>query len=392
MRVSFGFWAAVLGGLVACAERKEPSATLDAQVPAPASAAAVPAPPADAAPPAAAEEKKSDRVVVLVGGDVNLGRGAGARIIADPKYAPFREIAPLLASADLRIVNLESQLSEQQGETQHPNNHLVFTGPPGGADVLAQAGIQLVSLANNHAWDYGKDAFFQTIANLERAKVRYAGATREPGRMYEPTLLTIKGFRIAVFAVTDIWNQGPIQEHVARNHVAWAAFKLLEAPLKKARKENDLVLVSYHGGGEYMDVPMQWTRSFVAQVMGAGVDAFFGHHPHVPLGVGWHAGRPAFYSLGNLVFAMHRDYPWTGTSFMARVTFFADGRREVEACPYSILGHIPTPFGGKTRVPRERAFERHLELLSAATGGTEAGPPGELSCMPISPKKPGSAR
>lgn len=383
MRKGFGALVLLIAGLAGCAERVEPLGSTDAEVsPPPAVADAAP-PPAE---PEAEKEKKSERLVVLFGGDVNLGRGAGQHILRDAKYDPFHAIAPLLASADLRMVNLESQLSEQNGQTQHPVNHLVFTGPPGGADVLGRAGIQLVSLANNHAWDYGKNAFLQTIDNLERAKVRYAGASREPNRMYEPTVLSIKGWSVAVFAVTEIWNQGPIQQHEGKNHVAWAAYKHLQKPLEKAKKEHDLVLVSYHGGGEYQDFPMQWTRSFVSQVMGAGVDAFFGHHPHVPHGVAWHGERPAFYSLGNLVFAMHSDYPWTGTSFMAKVTFFADGRREVEACPYHILGHTPMLFEGKAQPARERAVAAHVGQLSLGMGGTNVGAPGAFSCMPLTPK------
>jgi poly-gamma-glutamate synthesis protein (capsule biosynthesis protein) len=396
MRSHFGLLGVLLGGFVACQEsptgdhaarRAQPTASASASAPAPNAKSSTPA--LDAAPTPTA---KADRLVVLVGGDVSLGRGAGQQILKDPKYDPFRSIAPLMRSADIRIVNLESQLSDQKGQTQHPNNHLVFTGPPAGAEVLSRAGIELVSLANNHAWDYGKGAFFETLDNLERAGVRYAGASRERSRIYEPTVISAKGFSVAVFGVTDIWNQGPIQEHEGRHHVAWAAFKLLEAPLAKARKEHDLVLVLYHGGGEYLDVPMQWTRSFVSQVMAAGVDAFFGHHPHVPHGVAWHAGKPAFYSLGNLVFAMHSDYPWTGTSFMARVTFHSDGRLEAEACPYHVLGHLPMPFEGKTRLAREGAFRAHLQRLSAATGGAEVGDPGELSCMKLAPRTKKQAR
>ncbi len=116
-------------------------------------------------------EARAEKLTVLFGGDVNLGRGAGQKILKDPKYDPFAEIAPLLSTADFRAVNLESQLSDQNGETQSPNHHLIFTGPPGGADVLAAAHIDLVSLANNHAWDYGKKALFETFTNLERAGV-----------------------------------------------------------------------------------------------------------------------------------------------------------------------------------------------------------------------------
>jgi poly-gamma-glutamate capsule biosynthesis protein CapA/YwtB (metallophosphatase superfamily) len=337
-------------------------------------------------------EAKAEHLVVLFGGDVNLGRGAGQKIIADPSYDPFVHIRPLLATADLRMANLESQLSEQGGETQSARNHLVFTGPPGGAGVLSRAGFQAVSFANNHAWDYGKSGFLQTLDALDGAGVAHVGASREVGRAYEPVILNVKGWKVAVFAVTHIWNQGPIQDHEGRHYVAWAAYDRLQKQVKKARLENDLVLVSYHGGGEYMDVPMQWTREFVRAAMAGGVDAFFGHHPHVPLGVGWQKDKPIFYSLGNLVFAMHSDYPWTGTSFMARVTFHADGRLEAEACPYHILGHQPMPFEGKTKEARERAFVQHLGLVSVATGGTRIGEPGEGSCVALSPPQPKGKR
>jgi poly-gamma-glutamate synthesis protein (capsule biosynthesis protein) len=200
-------------------------------------------------------------------------------------------------------------------------------------------------------------------------------------------VLEVAGWSIAVFSVTQIWNQNSFQNHEGRFYVAWAAYDHLDKPLREARKKYDLVFLNYHGGGEYVDVPMQWTREFLRAVMNAGVDAVIGHHPHVPHGVGWHEGRPIFYSLGNLVFAMHSDYPWTGTSFMARLTFNRDGRREFEACPYHILGHVPMPFTGKTKEPRERAFASHLKLVSVTTGGTEVGPPNALGCMPLTPKK-----
>jgi poly-gamma-glutamate capsule biosynthesis protein CapA/YwtB (metallophosphatase superfamily) len=199
------------------------------------------------------------------------------------------------------------------------------------------------------------------------------------------------GWSVALFAVTHIWNQGPIQTHPGRNYVAWAAFDKLRDGLRKARREHDLVLVSYHGGSEYVDVPMNWTRDFVRAVMNAGADAVLGHHPHVPHGVGWSGDRPIFYSLGNLVFAMHSDHPWTGTSFFARLTFSRDRTLLVEACPYHILGHIPMLFEGKTKAARERAFSHHLRRISVAVGGTRIGEPGAHSCLPLEPPEQRSA-
>jgi poly-gamma-glutamate capsule biosynthesis protein CapA/YwtB (metallophosphatase superfamily) len=104
----------------------------------------------------------------------------------------------------------------------------------------------------------------------------------------------------------------------------------------------------------------------------------------VPHGVGWYDGRPAFYSLGNLVFPMHKDYPWTGTGFVARLTFTSRGRLSVEACPYRILGHTPMPFEDKDRAAQNRRFVRHLSHVSITVGGTTIGEPGPDGCMPLS--------
>jgi len=334
------------------------------------------------------------RLVVIAGGDVSLARDLGQEILRDPgAVRPFAALEPLLRAADLRLVNLESQLSDQGGETQSPHNRLVFSGPPAGAQVLAAAGIDAVSLANNHDWDYGKRALFSTLEHLDRAGVAAVGASREPERMYEPLVLRRGDWSIALFAVTQIWNQGEFAAHEGRFHVAWARFDRLAKHLEAARREHDVVLVSYHGGAEYLEMPMGFTKEYVDAVMRWGADAVLGHHPHVPQGVGWHRGRPVFYSLGNLVFGTHRDHEWTGMGLLARLTFERpEGcedrscqRMDVEACPYRILGTSPEPFAGPGRAALDRSFRDYLARVSRYVGGTTLGPTGEDGCFPLTP-------
>ena len=334
----------------------------------------------------ASDGSVGDELVVVLGGDVNLGRGIGRRILRGDQPRPFAGLEPILSTADLVFVNLESQLSDQRGETQSSWSPLVFTGPPGGADLLADAGIHAVSLANNHVWDYGKQAFFQTLTHLERAGVAYVGASREPDQMYEPVVLRKKGFSVALFAVTEIWNQGAFRGHAGEHHVAWADYDQLEGRLRAARQAHDVVLLGYHGGGEYMEAPLPALQKFAERVMQTGLDALAGHHPHVPQGIGWHAGHPIFYSLGNLIFHMHKDFPWTGTSFLARLTFGHDRSLRVEACPYHIVANEPLLFEGPGREVRERMIRRHLAVLSYALGGISVGEPVEHSCMSLSPR------
>lgn len=382
--------AAILVGLsgLGCNGHDDDS---DHQVAPPAKPAATPPPPAQKPPPSPEPEGPPEVVepdtdlVILAGGDVSLAREHGQDILRDPDYDPFAEVAPLLKTADVRFVNLESQLSDQNGVTQSPNNRLIFSGPPQGARVLARAGIDIVSLANNHAWDYGRKALLETIANLQEQEVLFAGASKKPHRMYKPTVIKRKGRSIAWFAVTHIWNQGEFLKHEGQHYVAWARFDKLRWELVRARRKHDIVIVSYHGGGEYLDLPMPYTRRFMKQIMSTGVDAIIGHHPHVPQGVQWFEGRPVFYSLGNLVFGAHKDKPWTGLSFFARLRFDESGLAAVEACPYEIRVDTPYLLDDKRSTYLEHKVAKHIEFTSVGVGGTHVGPAGEYGCMPLTP-------
>jgi poly-gamma-glutamate synthesis protein (capsule biosynthesis protein) len=330
--------------------------------------------------------EKAQRLVVVAGGDVNFGRECGQAILTNPSYDPFQFVEPLFRDADLTFVNLESQLSDQKGETQSPTNRLIFTGPPGGADVLARAGIDVVSTANNHAWDYGRSALFETIDNLARTGVANVGTGKTFDAAYAPAVLRARGYSVAIFAVTHVWNQGDFSEHDGRHHVAWARLNLLRNALKQAKKQHDLVLFSYHGGAEYIDAPPDRNRRFIESVMATGfVDAVIGHHPHVPQGVGWYAKRPAFYSLGNFVFAGHDWAPRTKVGYLARLELDENRSLVVKACPYSIEGHLPKPVGPKD--PRSGELRSYLRLISTSVGGTRIGEPDDRGCWDLSPPR-----
>ncbi|HWZ88260.1 MAG TPA: CapA family protein [Polyangiaceae bacterium] len=327
--------------------------------------------------------------MLAAGGDVNLGRSCGQRLLVDSDYDPFHGIAELWADADLRFVNLESGLSEQHGETQSPRHRLVFTGPPSGADALLRAGIGIASTANNHAWDYARRGLFETLTNLERVGVAHVGTGRDDDEAYRPAVLHINGFTVAFFAVTQIWNLGVFAEEAARHHVAWADASRLRAALIRARAESDIVVLSYHGGEEYLDAPLAKTRDFVSEVMSLGVDVVIGHHPHVPQGVAWYGTRPVFYSLGNLVFDGRNELPWTRLSFIVKLRFRRGAPVEVAACPYLIDGFEPAtlPDGDE----RERAFEHHMLATSAAVGGTRLGKRDALGCVELTSPGPAAA-
>jgi len=343
--------------------------------------------PAPALPKSGDTAPLRQRLVVVAGGDVSFGREAGQSALADSGYRPFRGIEPLWADADVRIVNLESQLTDQGGETQSPHHRLIFAGPPVGAEILRESGIHAVSTANNHAWDYGRAALLETLLHLGRSGVRYAGTGATLDDAERPVELEVKGYRIALFSVTQIWNYGELAKHPGRAHVAWADAKRVSERLRAARDTHDLVFVGYHGGSEYVNAPGAMAKRFVDRAMDAGPDALFGHHPHVVQGVRWFGERPAFHSLGNLVFGSRRGYPWTRYGMLARLIFEEDGTRRVSLCPYRIeIGsHEPHVLDGRYGAYDRARFHRHFQRINAELGGGAISEPDAFGCFAVEP-------
>lgn len=348
---------------------------------------AVPASPAPAPkltpPPEAAP---AETFTIIAGGDVSFGRKTGQRLLRDASFDPFQGVAAIFSTGDLRFVNLESTLSDQNGETEHPTRPLTFTGPPSGARALARAGIELVSVANNHAWDYGKRAYFETLTHLERAGVGYVGGSREPVSDIPARVTSVRGWSTAWLAVTDIWNTGEATARAAAPHVAFARVEQVARTVASARARHDLVLVSYHGGAEYSEHIAREQREFARAVMRAGADAVIGHHPHVPQGVEWLDGRPALYSLGNLVFNQHRDHAWTGRGFLARLRFTKGKPVRVELCPYYIAETGPIAVSS-AEADESELYRRHLKRIAAYAGFSEVGAPGDHGCLPVAPRE-----
>lgn len=366
--------------------------------PPPAVAAAPVAPTADPVAPAAdpvalaaapiePATEPADAITLIAGGDVCLGKALGQELLRNPAHDPFAPVAALLASADVRFINLENQLSDQGGETQHSRQPLVFTGPPVGADVLARAGITVVSLANNHMWDYGKSAFFETLGHLERVGVAYAGAGRTRLQAYAPAVVEHRGFRVAVLAVTGIWNQGSLWKHPAREFVAAAEQHGVAAAVRAARKQPDVdaVVVSYHGGTEYLDTPLPQARAIAAAAIDAGADAFLGHHPHVMQGIELRRGRPIFYSLGNFIMKVKRTGPAVELAMLARLRLRRGEPPLAEICPVRSEGLGTVPLAADPRrAETEAAFAARMRHVSAFVKGEPAiGPFAADGCAPL---------
>jgi poly-gamma-glutamate synthesis protein (capsule biosynthesis protein) len=248
-----------------------------------------------------------DRLVeVLAVGDVMTGRG----LAGTPDL--FGHVADVLRSADLTIGNLEGAIAE--GPTV--GGPLTLLLPPETPALLAEAGFDLLGLANNHALDAGPTGLSET-----RRRLRAAGL--EPVETGRPIVRRIDGLTVAILA----WNDLGSPDHEA----------LLEA-VRQARAAADVVLVLMHWGQEYQRHPLLPQRELAGELLEAGADVVLGSHPHVvqdlqliqPEQAGDRTQLVA-YSLGN--FAFDQGWDDTAQGLALRLLFDAHGLRAAEARP-----------------------------------------------------------
>ena len=247
--------------------------------------------------PYAAGEAAEIRVVA--GGDVMLGRvRAGRR----------RETG----GADLSVVNLEGPLlAGDAPDVAGEPTRVVLAGPAAAARILAEAGVDVVVLANNHALDGGAAGLEETLGHLRAAGVRVVGAVAE-GDPFRPLVWDVGAARIALFAATDRSPRTGLRAR-ERRQLAFAPLPLLTKTLVERIRAlrdaggADLVLVSLHWGTELASAPLRSQVEAAHALVRAGADAVLGHHPHVLQPVEVFEGRPILYSLGNLVSDMRQE-------------------------------------------------------------------------------------
>ena len=275
-----------------------------------------------------------DTLRIYAVGDINLGRNLAKTFLAqgDTLY-PFRALADTLRGADLTFGNLESPIAAETHTVETAG--VVFTAPRLAAVALARAGFTIVSTANNHAWDGGRASAEETMRRLSAAGVRFVGSGFGRPMAEQPVILRRKGWRVAFFAVTRAWNPAPtgFYRHAGAGYVAWGDPAWIFPAIRalKASGRADLVIVSVHGGKEYVDHPPPYLLSFLQGLVDAGADLVLAHHPHVLQRVIRYKGVPIVQSLGNFIFS--QDKPWTQLSAVLRIRVAPDRSMRLSALP-----------------------------------------------------------
>src|SRR5918992_1298161 len=276
-------------------------------------------------------------LVLAAGGDVNVGDRIGAAITADGPHRPWARVAPLLRAADLAVVNLECAVSDRGAPVA---KEYTFRGPPAAFVGVARAGVDAVSVANNHSLDYGGDAFLDTLARSRRARVQPFGGGGNLAAARRPVLFERGGLTVALLGYSDVrplgFDAAPGTPGAARPGLAWT-----RAEAGPARRRADLVVVYFHWGTELARRPDARQQRFAAAAIGAGATVVLGAHPHVLQPLERRGGRVVAWSLGNLVFGA--GSPGTTETGILFVHLGADGAHAAELVPARIHGFTPVP-------------------------------------------------
>lgn len=236
---------------------------------------------------------------LLFVGDVMLSREVGriTKQKGDPDF-PFALSFSTLRKSDITFGNLENPISER-GANQ--GSEYSFRAATSSAAALSQAGFKVMSVANNHIWDYGSPALLDTVKLLRQNGVEPVGAGRNAKEANRPVWVTARGNRIAFLAFTNLY---PKSLWAATSTPGVSSFDLtkIAETIREVRKSAEVVVVSMHFGTEYETNSNKVQQEIAHQLIDAGADLVVGHHPHVVEELEQYKQGWIIYSLGNFVF------------------------------------------------------------------------------------------
>jgi poly-gamma-glutamate capsule biosynthesis protein CapA/YwtB (metallophosphatase superfamily) len=342
-------------------------------------------------PPVTLVAKKEGRVLLAFGGDAMLGRRFSEPYPGDPVLiregreaedtkALLRHVKPYLELADFATVNLETQVMSERPEGNAPKSYVFFT-PPEAVAALREAGVDYVTLGNNHTNDYLAEGLDSTLEALGAAGMPYSGAG-----LNEADSLKAHRSKIGDQAFSFLgyvgWagNFSPNQVAMGadKSGAAFGTTENIGLTVNREAAAGYMPVIQYHGSREYTDEPTLATETRLKQSIDEGAVLAIAHHPHVTQGFEIYNGRLIAYSMGNFIF--DQFHYTTRFSYMLYVWMDGDRFHRAEVVPIHIQGYTPMPATDTVRqLVLKRAYELSARrgLALRPSGGNAVILPGE---------------
>ena len=301
-----------------------------------------------------------------------------AAVVASPSTV-LSAIAPVLSGADVAMVNLETALGT--GGSPQPKT-FTFQVPAQAIDALQAAGVDAVTMANNHGMDFGTTGLQDTLRIKKAKGFPILGVGADENEAYTPFTTEVKGQRIGILAANDIfddnlraqWTAGPGTPGLSSAEEDHQA-RLLQA-VKDTRSKVDTLVVYLHMGTEKEFCPNPRQKELATLLTDAGVDIVIGSHTHRVQGVGYLGDRFVAYGLGNFIFkANSPEGAATGVLLVTATGRKIDG---YEWKPAVIRNSIPFPLTGPAAAASLATMDQRQACadLSPTAQGSAAGTAG----------------
>ncbi len=246
----------------------------------------------------------SEKMTILIGGDVSPSSGECFRFLQQKGTIWHENLQEEVDNADLICLNLETALTESSEERNKIGVHLKTS--PEFAKILKNSNVGLVSLANNHIFDYEVGGVQDTIAALDKNSIQWGGVAENIDEAEKLTIVSMNGINIGfLFYAEHEFNY--VDDNSWSTAVLNPSSNILR--IMDAAKQCDKLIIFSHIGPEYWGYPsprmVRLFRDFVA----AGASAVINCHAHHVMGMEYYNGAPIFYGLGNLLFPANGNMP-----------------------------------------------------------------------------------
>ena len=259
-----------------------------------------------------------------------------------------------MVNADMTMINNEFPFSTR-GE-QAPDKQFTFRVHPRYVSALQDMGVDVASLANNHALDFGPDALVDSFTTLEDAGIPYVGAGETKKRAEEAVFVEANGRKVGVLSASRVipvhtWNIISSQPGL---FCTYDSSRMVER-IKEIESECDFVVVFVHWGIEREAIPEEYQRELAQQYIDAGADLVVGNHAHVPQGIEYYKGVPIVYCLGNYIFN-----PDMVDTYALKVVWDEEDTTQLQVIPVDTRNLLTAELTGEEK----QAFYGYLESIS----------------------------
>lgn len=275
------------------------------------------------------------------------------------------KIIDKLNEADISMINHEYPVSSRGAALE--GKYYTFRASPERERILQQMGIDIVSLANNHIYDFGADAFYDTLDVLNQSEIPYVGAGADMEEASRPVYFVVGGIKIGFVAAnrSEKFIFTPEAGENTPGVVRMYDTEMMNNIIKETHKQCDYLIAYVHWGTEDSEYYEAYQTAIAQEFFDSGADAIIGSHPHVLQGIGYVDEKPVVYSLGDFWFNGETKY-----TAIVNLKVTIDGLVELSVLPCIQEGYETHYISEESE---QKAFYDYLRELSPGVTISENG-------------------